>query len=61
MQPLALVRYHLSGQDFYIVVEGGARVLYDPAAVRTLPATFGLPAAHDAVVVHVRQGRARGV
>ena len=46
-------RYLLNGDNFYVVVEGGSRLLFNPANKTTLPCTFGLAAVEDALVVQV--------
>lgn len=42
-----------TGDEFYVVVEGGPRCVYDTSRIAPLPGCFGLNAA-DVVVVEVR-------
>uniref|UniRef100_A0A7S3QUL6 Lon N-terminal domain-containing protein n=2 Tax=Dunaliella tertiolecta TaxID=3047 RepID=A0A7S3QUL6_DUNTE len=44
-------RYILNNSDFYIVVEGSSRLLFNPESAAPLPACFGLAAVEDALVV----------
>ncbi|KAF5832891.1 hypothetical protein DUNSADRAFT_11041 [Dunaliella salina] len=44
-------RYILNNSDFYIVVEGSSRLLFNPARAATVPASFGLAAVEDVLVV----------